>query len=120
MALDPECSAPNGALIRVEANGVCRCPIGMRGRVTGTGWGWSRNLGQVFGHELCGVVEEVGKEIKSFKKGDRVVVPFSQGDGTCEYCRNGQSNVCLTPDDAGAFVLGRLLVGWSRCRFCVS
>jgi D-arabinose 1-dehydrogenase-like Zn-dependent alcohol dehydrogenase len=29
------------------------------------------------------------------------VVPFSQGDGTCEYCRNGQSNVCNTPMTPG-------------------
>ena len=35
----------------------------------------------VMGHEFCGVVEEVGKESHSFKKGDRVLVPFSQGDG---------------------------------------
>ncbi len=48
----------------------------------------------IMGHEFCGVVEEIGKEVKNFKKGDRVLVPFSQGDGTCEYCRSGNSNVC--------------------------
>ncbi len=92
---DPEC-APNGAIIRVEANGICRSDW----HAWSGDWSWmglSAQPGAVLGHEFSGVVQEVGKDIRNFKKGDRVVVPFSQGDGTCEYCRNGQSNVCLTP-----------------------
>ncbi len=92
---DPKC-APNGAIVRVEANGVCRSDW----HAWSGDWSWmglSAQPGQILGHEFCGIVEEVGKDITSFKKGDRVVVPFSQGDGTCEYCRNGHSNVCLTP-----------------------
>jgi D-arabinose 1-dehydrogenase-like Zn-dependent alcohol dehydrogenase len=92
---DPEC-APNGAIITVHANGVCRSDW----HAWSGDWSWmglSAQPGAVLGHEFCGVVEEVGKDVHNFKKGDRVVVPFSQGDGTCEYCRNGQSNVCLTP-----------------------
>ncbi|HYA35553.1 MAG TPA: zinc-dependent alcohol dehydrogenase family protein [Candidatus Binataceae bacterium] len=92
---DPTC-APNGAIIQVEANGICRSDW----HAWSGDWTWlglAAQPGAVLGHEFCGVVAEVGKEVKNFKKGDRVVVPFSQGDGTCEYCRNGQSNVCLTP-----------------------
>src|SRR5260370_12333102 len=48
----------------------------------------------VMGHEFCGVIEEAGKDVHNFKKGQRVLVPFSQGDGICEYCRSGNSNVC--------------------------
>ena len=72
-------------------------PTGTRGRAIGRGWDCRRHAGMVIGHEFSGVVEEVGKEVKDFKKGARVVVPFSQGDGTCEYCRSGNSNICLTP-----------------------
>ena len=60
----------------------------------------------VMGHEFCGVIEEVGKDVQSFKKGHRVLVPFSQGDGICEYCRNGHSNVCANPRCCRAFPTG--------------
>src|SRR5260370_27427168 len=92
---EPEC-APNGAIIRVEANGICRSDW----HAWSGDWSWmglSAQPGAVLGHEFCGVVQEVGKDIRNFKKGDRVVVPFSQGDGTGESCRTGQSTVCLTP-----------------------
>ncbi len=92
---DPQC-APDGAIITTKANGVCRSDW----HAWAGDWTWmglAAQPGSILGHEFCGIVEEVGKDIKNFKKGDRVVVPFSQGDGTCEYCRNGQSNVCLTP-----------------------
>src|SRR6266403_4915581 len=92
---DPEC-APNGAIIRVEANGICRSDW----HAWSGDWSWmglSAQPGAILGHEFCGVVEEVGKDIRNFKKGDRVLVPFSQGDGTCEYCRSGHSNICNTP-----------------------
>ncbi|HWJ39815.1 MAG TPA: alcohol dehydrogenase catalytic domain-containing protein, partial [Candidatus Limnocylindrales bacterium] len=92
---DPECE-PTSAIVRVEANGICRSDW----HAWSGDWTWmglSAQPGAIMGREFTGVVEEVGKDVRNFKKGARVVVPFSQGDGTCEYCRNGQSNVCLTP-----------------------
>jgi len=89
----------NGVVVRVEANGICRSDWHLW---TGD-WSWlgiQVALPHVLGHEFCGVVEEVGPEVRRWKKGDRVLVPFSMGDGTCEWCRNGQQNICdsiLTP-----------------------
>jgi D-arabinose 1-dehydrogenase-like Zn-dependent alcohol dehydrogenase len=72
---DPDCG-PDEAVIRVEANGICRSDYYM--------WqaGWSC-LGItvpppfVPGHEYCGVVEEVGSATARIRPGDRVVVPFN-------------------------------------------
>ena len=88
--------APDGAVIRVEANGICRTDWHLW---TGD-WTWvgiALPTPHVFGHEFCGVVEETGKDVKNWKAGDRVLVPFSQGEGTCEWCRSGHQNVCDTP-----------------------
>ncbi|MDE0853806.1 MAG: alcohol dehydrogenase catalytic domain-containing protein [Nevskia sp.] len=84
-----------GALIRVHANGVCR-----------SDWhAWvgdiPREYPVILGHEMTGVVEEVGWGVSRFKKGDRVVVPFSGGDGTCELCQSGHSNLCESALIAG-------------------
>jgi D-arabinose 1-dehydrogenase-like Zn-dependent alcohol dehydrogenase len=95
---DPACP-PNGAIVRVEAEGVCRSDWHVwMGDFT---WlGMSPALPTVLGHEFAGVVEEVGVEVKNFRPGDRVVTPPSRADGTCEDCRSGHSNFCL---NAGGF-----------------
>ena len=92
---DPK-PAPTGAVIRVEANGICRSD--WHGWVGDWTWfGMNLKFPWVLGHEFCGVVEETGKDVTRVKKGDRVLVPFSQGDGTCDWCRSGHHNICDTP-----------------------
>ena len=87
---------PGGAVVRVEANGICRSD--WHAWVGDWSWfGLKLNFPHVLGHEFCGVVEEVGKDVRNWKAGDRVLVPFSQGEGTCEWCRSGHQNVCDTP-----------------------
>lgn len=46
------------------------------------------------GHELSGVVEKIGKNVKSFRPGDRVVVDPNITCGHCQYCREGKENFC--------------------------
>ncbi|MCM3081599.1 zinc-dependent alcohol dehydrogenase family protein [Brevibacillus invocatus] len=75
-------------LVKVMANGVCR-----------SDWHVWEDKDPVFkspilGHEFCGVVEEVGKNITRFKKGDRVIAPFSGSEGTCPQCQQGHTNIC--------------------------
>ena len=84
----PECP-PAGAVIRVRATGLCR-----------SDWhGWmghddSIRLPHVPGHELAGVIEEVGSEVTLWSAGDRVTVPFVCACGRCEQCLLGNQQVC--------------------------
>lgn len=77
----------DGILIKTMANGVCRSDWHV--------WVGDHGIVQpVIGHEFCGIVEEVGPEVKNFKRGDRVIVPFSGSDGTCPYCIAGNTHLC--------------------------
>jgi len=85
---DPGCPA-EGAVIRVEATGLCR-----------SDWhGWMGHdaciaLPHVPGHEFAGTVVEVGSNVKRFRPEMRVTAPFVCGCGSCEYCRQGDQQVC--------------------------
>ncbi|MES0278438.1 MAG: alcohol dehydrogenase catalytic domain-containing protein, partial [Dehalococcoidales bacterium] len=50
----------------------------------------------VMGHEMSGVVDEVGSAVKSLSPGDPVVVTVRRGDGICQPCLHNQSDMCLT------------------------
>ncbi|WP_249593877.1 zinc-dependent alcohol dehydrogenase family protein [Peribacillus frigoritolerans] len=83
---------PDGVILKLEATGVCRSDWhAWQGHMTTPN---ANMLPHILGHEMSGIVEEVGKNIKNFKKGDRVIVPFNQGDGVCPYCVSGRHNIC--------------------------
>lgn len=48
----------------------------------------------IMGHEFCGVIENVGKNITRFKKGDRVVSNSVVSCGDCKPCQRGKTNLC--------------------------
>jgi len=93
---DPECP-PDGAIIRVGANGICRTDWHLW---TGD-WTW-RGLAIeppfVLGHEFSGTLEEVGAQVVGWKRGDRVIFPMNPGEGSCQWCRDGHQHIC----DSGA------------------
>ncbi len=78
-----------GVVIRVEATGLCR-----------SDWhGWMGHdpdirLPHVPGHELAGVVEAIGKDVKHVNVGARVTLPFVCGCGNCPQCAAGNHQVC--------------------------
>ena len=79
----------NAVVIKVEACGICR-----------SDWhGWMGNdpdiaLPHIPGHELAGIIEEVGSDVKNWKKDDRVTVPFVGGCGKCSQCFSGNQQIC--------------------------
>ena len=91
---------PEGIVVEVEACGICRSDWhAWRGHGE---WADDRvPLGQILGHEPAGRVREVGERVETLSPGDRVVVPFNLGDGTCPQCRNGHGNVCADGDALG-------------------
>lgn len=78
-----------GVVLKVNASGICR-----------SDWhGWMGHdkdiiLPHVPGHELAGIIVEIGKDVKNFIKEQRVTVPFVGGCGKCEYCNSGNQQVC--------------------------
>jgi threonine dehydrogenase-like Zn-dependent dehydrogenase len=51
--------------------------------------------GRRMGHEFIGLVEAVGSEVRTVKRGDLVVAPFAWSDGVCVFCREGLQTSCL-------------------------
>lgn len=96
---EPKCP-DDGAIVRVEASGICRSDW----HLWQGDWGWigfKPRLPAILGHEFAGVIEEVGKDVKTVKPGARVVVPLAQGCGVCNDCRTGHSNQCMSSGMTG-------------------
>ena len=83
--------------LRVLTCGVCRTDLHLaEGDLT------PRRTGVVPGHEVVGLVEEVGSGTSRFRIGDRVGVAWLGGtDATCRFCRRGQENLCVAPTFTG-------------------
>ncbi|MBA4609280.1 alcohol dehydrogenase catalytic domain-containing protein [Aeromicrobium sp. Marseille-Q0843] len=93
----PEPTAPDGGVVvRVVATGLCR-----------SDWhGWAGHddgitFPHVPGHELAGVISEVGSGVTLWRVDDRVTVPFVAGCGTCEWCLAGDAQVCPDQEQPG-------------------
>jgi alcohol dehydrogenase len=85
---DPQCPA-DGAIVRVRACGVCRSDWH-----AWTGADPAVSAPHVPGHEFAGVIEEVGRDCRRFKRGDRVTAPFILACGRCPDCIGGDPTVC--------------------------
>jgi len=86
---DPKILEPTDAIVRVTHACICGSDLWFyRGEAK---WeaGWRT------GHELMGIVEDVGSAVRTVAKGDRVLAPFAFSDGTCEFCRAGLQTSCL-------------------------
>jgi len=79
---------PRDVLVRISASGICHTDVTV---VNGLS---ALPLPIVPGHEACGVVEEVGGEVRRVRPGDRVLASVSPACGSCWSCLNGMSNHC--------------------------
>ena len=101
---EPKIMKPTDAVIRMAATCVCGSDL----------WPY-RGLQPVpaptpFGHEYCGVVEEVGREVTKIKPGQFVVGSFFASDNTCPNCKAGYQSSCQNRELVGGAQAGRLRV----------
>lgn len=83
---------PHEVLIRTAACGLCHSDLHF---IEGT---YPHPMPCVGGHEAAGIVEEVGSEVRTVKKGDAVVTCLSAFCGHCEFCVTGRMALCLGGD----------------------
>ena len=85
---DPTIEKPTDAIVKVVAGCICGSDLwpyrGENDVTPGT-----------IGHECVGVIAEVGAEVRDFKAGDFVIVPFDHCDNTCVHCRAGMQSGCV-------------------------
>ena len=85
----PKISKPTDAIIRLLATCICGSDL----------WPY-RGIAKFaqptpMGHEYCGIVEEVGKEVRNIKPGQFVVGSFAASDNTCVICKHGYQSSCV-------------------------
>ncbi|HEX4373387.1 MAG TPA: zinc-dependent alcohol dehydrogenase [Puia sp.] len=85
---DPKILSDRDIILKVTATAICGSDLHI---YTG---GIPQPRPMVLGHEFMGVVEEVGKEVKNLKRGDRVVVPFPIACGQCFFCNHDLPGHC--------------------------
>lgn len=75
-------------LVKVMASGICGTDV--------MEWYRIKKAPIVLGHEISGIIEKVGNNVKNFKYGDRVMVSHHVPCMKCHYCMNGSHTACET------------------------
>ena len=95
----PELQDLRDAIVRITLGSICTSDLHINhGNVP------RAVPGITVGHEMVGVVEEVGSEVRNVKAGDRVTVNVETFCGECFFCKNGFVNNCTDPN--GGWALG--------------
>src|SRR5579875_1363665 len=92
---------PDEVLVRMKAAGICGSDVHFY-----DGSNPYANYPQIFGHELAGVIQAVGENVKQRKVGERVVVEPAVSCGRCYPCRIGKPNACANIDMIGSVRAG--------------
>lgn len=95
----PTIIEPTDAIVRVTLGSICSSDLHIKhGSVP------RAVPGITIGHEMVGIVEELGSEVKGVNVGDRVTVNVETFCGKCFYCKHGYVNNCTSPH--GGWALG--------------
>jgi 2-desacetyl-2-hydroxyethyl bacteriochlorophyllide A dehydrogenase len=96
----PEVGAKD-VLVKVKAAGICHSDAHYRAGVSPV-----RPLPLTLGHEVAGVVEEVGETVTGLQPGDRVCLHYMVTCGNCEYCNMGSEQFCTSGSMIGKYQPG--------------
>lgn len=100
---EPDLKDPADAVVRVETASICGTDLHiLQGDVPGVA------DGTVLGHEAVGEVVETGREVRTVRPGDRVLVSCITACGRCRYCREGTYGQCR---GGGGWLLGNRIDG---------
>lgn len=98
----PTLQAATDAIVKIYKTTICGTDLHiMKGDVPEV------TDGRIIGHEGVGVVQEVGKGVTNFKKGDHVLISCITSCGKCDYCKKGMYSHC----EDGGWILGHLIDG---------
>jgi len=103
---EPKIRDSRDAVVRITASAICGTDLHM---VRGTMG--DMKAGTILGHEGVGIVEEVGKEVRNIKPGDRVVIASTIACGSCSYCRCGYYAQCDNSNPNGPLAGGSFFGG---------
>ncbi|KAA1425809.1 alcohol dehydrogenase catalytic domain-containing protein [Nocardioides antri] len=105
---DPTLQRNDDAIIAITSTGLCGSDLHLYDPLTPF-----MEPGDIVGHEPMGVVLEVGPDVQTLAKGDRVVVPFNVSCGTCWMCEQGLQSQCETTQNVDQGT-GASLFGYSK------
>jgi len=86
---EPELNDSHDILIEVKAAGICGSDVSIY-----SGKSPVATYPRIIGHEITGVVIQLGKDVSQFQLGDHVIVKQTESCGSCYACTHGRENVC--------------------------
>lgn len=85
---DPTIQQPTDGNVKITHACICGSDLWFDRGLDNWQPGWRT------GHEWMGIVEEVGSQVRTLKKGDRVLAPFTFSDASCKFCGKGLQTSC--------------------------
>ncbi|KAJ8958448.1 hypothetical protein NQ318_002235 [Aromia moschata] len=106
----PKITKANEVLVRVAYSGICGTDLHS---ILGAS-PWTPEYTFTLGHEFSGTVVDVGPDVKTFKKGDKVAIDPNEGCQSCEFCHSGNQHYCPVGAISNPIGVGYKDGGWAE------
>jgi threonine dehydrogenase-like Zn-dependent dehydrogenase len=109
---DPRIEHQRDVIVRITSTAICGSDLHLY-----DGYVPFMKAGDIVGHEPMGIVEEVGRDVRTLRKGDRVVVSFTISCGDCWFCQRQLFSSCETTNPPGKREVQEKLMGHATAGF---